>query len=41
MWAGYVARMGEVFTGFSLGDPKVRDLREDLDVGGRITLDGP
>jgi hypothetical protein len=24
-WAGHVARMGEVFTGFWLGGPKVRD----------------
>jgi hypothetical protein len=37
-WAGHVARMGEVFTGFWLGGPKVRDHWEDLDVGGRITL---
>jgi hypothetical protein len=29
---------GEVFTGFWLGDPKVRDHREDLGVGERITL---
>jgi hypothetical protein len=29
---------GEVFTGFWLGDPKVRDHWEDLGVGGRITL---
>jgi hypothetical protein len=36
-WAGHVARMGEVFTGFWLGDPKARDLWEDLGVGGRIT----
>jgi hypothetical protein len=37
---GHVARMerGEVFTGFSLGSPKVRDHWEDLGVGGRITL---
>jgi hypothetical protein len=37
---GYVARMGrgEVFTGFWLGGPKVRDHWEDLGVGGRITL---
>jgi len=27
----------EVFTGFWLGDPKVRDHWEDLGVGGRIT----
>jgi hypothetical protein len=40
MWAGHVARMGgrEVFTGFWLGCPKVRDHWEDLDVGRRITL---
>jgi hypothetical protein len=37
-WAEHVARMGEVFTGFWLGWPKVRDHWEDLDVGGRITL---
>jgi hypothetical protein len=39
-WAGHVARMGrgEVFTGFRLGGPKVRDHWEDLGVGGRITL---
>jgi hypothetical protein len=37
-WAGHVARMGEVFTGFWLGSPKVRDNWEDLGVGGRITL---
>jgi hypothetical protein len=29
---------GEVFTGFWLGSPKVRDHWEDLAVGGRITL---
>jgi hypothetical protein len=29
---------GEVFTGFWLGGPKVRDHWEDLDVGERITL---
>jgi hypothetical protein len=28
---------GEVFTGFRLGGPKVRDHWEDLGVGGRIT----
>jgi hypothetical protein len=35
-----VARMGrgEVFTGFWVGGPKVRDHCEDLGVGGRITL---
>jgi hypothetical protein len=37
-WAGHVARMGEVFTGFWLGGPKGRDHWEDLGVGGRITL---
>jgi hypothetical protein len=39
-WVGHVARMGrgEVFTGFWLGGPKVRDHWEDLGVGGRITL---
>jgi hypothetical protein len=39
-WAGHVARMGEgeVFTGFYLGNPKVRDHWEDLSVGGMITL---
>jgi hypothetical protein len=29
---------GEVFTGFWLGGPKVRDHWEDLCIGGRITL---
>jgi hypothetical protein len=41
-WAGHVAHIeegrGEVFTGFWLGGPKVRDHWEDLVVGGRITL---
>jgi hypothetical protein len=39
-WAEHVARMGrgEVFTGFWLGGPKVRDQWEDLGVAGRITL---
>jgi hypothetical protein len=39
-WAGHVACMGrgEVFTGFWLGGPKVRDHWEDLGVGGRMTL---
>jgi hypothetical protein len=39
-WARHVARMGrgDLFTGFWLGSPKVRDHREDLGVGGRITL---
>jgi hypothetical protein len=38
--AGHVARMGrgQVFTGFWLGGPKVRDPWEDLGVGVRITL---
>jgi hypothetical protein len=30
--------VGEVFTGFWLGDPKGRDHWEDLDIDGRITL---
>jgi hypothetical protein len=29
---------GEVFTGFLLGSPKVRDYWEDLGIGRRITL---
>jgi hypothetical protein len=39
-WEGYVASMGEgeVFTGFWVGGPKVRDLWKDLGIGGRITL---
>jgi hypothetical protein len=39
-WEGHVFRMGrgELFTGFWLGSPKVRDHWEDLGVGGRITL---
>jgi hypothetical protein len=39
-WAGHVARMGrgEVFTGFWLGGPKVRDHWEDLGIRERITL---
>jgi hypothetical protein len=39
-WAGHVAHMGrgEVFTGFWLGGPKVRDHWEDLSISGRITL---
>jgi hypothetical protein len=38
-WAGHVARVGrgEVFTGFWLGGPKVRDHWEDLIVGGILT----
>jgi hypothetical protein len=39
-WAGHVAHMGEMFTGFWLGGPKARDHWEDLGVGGRITLKG-
>jgi hypothetical protein len=37
---GHVARMGrgEVFTGFLLGGPKLRDLWKYVGVGGRITL---
>jgi hypothetical protein len=39
---GHVACMGEgrgeVFTGFWLGGPKVRDHWEDLGIGGKITL---
>jgi hypothetical protein len=38
-WAGHVARVErEVFTGFSLGSPKVRDHWEYLGIGMRITL---
>jgi len=39
-WVGHVARMGEgeVFTGFWLGGPKVRDHWEDRGVDGRIAL---
>jgi hypothetical protein len=41
-WVGHMARMeegrGEVFTGFWLGGPKVKDHWEDLGVGKRITL---
>jgi hypothetical protein len=36
MWYAWVK--GEVLTGFLLGGPKGRDQREDLGVGGRITL---
>jgi hypothetical protein len=36
MW--HTLGRGEVFTGFWLGGPKVRDHWEDLGVGGRITL---
>jgi hypothetical protein len=41
-WVGHVAHMGrgEVFTGFCLGGPKVRDHWEDLGVGkDNIKLD--
>jgi hypothetical protein len=39
-WAEHVERMGrrEVFVGFWLGGPKVRDHWEVLGIGGRITL---
>jgi hypothetical protein len=39
-WAGHVARMvrGEIFRGFLLGGPKVRDHWKDLGVSRRITL---
>jgi hypothetical protein len=39
-WAEHVACMGrgEVFTGFWLGGPKLRDHFEDLGVDGRIIL---
>jgi hypothetical protein len=39
-WAGHVARMEreEVFTAFWLGSSKGRDHREDLGIGGRITI---
>jgi hypothetical protein len=33
-----VARMGEEFTRFCLGGPKVRDHWEDLGLGGRIAF---
>jgi hypothetical protein len=38
-WAGHVARRrwGEVFTGFWLRVPNIRDHWEDLGVGGMIT----
>jgi hypothetical protein len=39
-WAGDVARMGEVFTGFLLGGPKGREHWEDQGIGGTITLNG-
>jgi hypothetical protein len=38
MWHAWGKR--EVFTGFWLGSPKVRDHWEDLGVCGRITLKG-
>jgi hypothetical protein len=39
-WAGHMACMGrgEVFTGFWLGGPKLRNHWEDLGIGGRIAL---
>jgi hypothetical protein len=37
-WAGHVARMGEVFTGYWMRNPNVRDHWEDVGVGGRIIL---
>jgi hypothetical protein len=37
-WVGHVACTGEVFTGFCLGGPKIRDHWKDLHVGGRTTL---
>jgi hypothetical protein len=41
-WGGrdvsHASGRGEVFTGFGLGGPKVRDHSEGLGVGGRITL---
>jgi hypothetical protein len=37
-WAGHVAHIGGVFTGFWLGSLKVRDHWEDLGIGGRTTL---
>jgi hypothetical protein len=36
MW--HAGGRGEIFTGFWLGDPNVRDHWEDLSAGGRITL---
>jgi hypothetical protein len=36
MWHAW--RREELFRGFLLGDPKVRDHWEDLSVGERITL---
>jgi hypothetical protein len=39
-WTGHVARMGggQVFAGFWLGGPKVRDHWEDLGVDRKIIL---
>jgi hypothetical protein len=31
---------GEVFAGFWLGDPKIRDHCEDLQIGGMVTFRG-
>jgi hypothetical protein len=36
MW--HACRRGQVFTGFWLGGPKVRDHWEDLGIGGSIIL---
>jgi hypothetical protein len=36
MW--HARRKGEVFIGFWLGGLEVRDVWEDLGIGGRITL---
>jgi hypothetical protein len=36
MW--HACGRGEVFTGFWLGGPKIRDQWDDLGVSGRITL---
>jgi hypothetical protein len=37
-WAGHVARMEAVLTGFWLGGPKGRDHWEDLGISEKITL---
>jgi len=37
-WAGHVARMGEVYTGFCCGNLMVRDHLGDPGVDGRIIL---